>query len=252
MSEDSLPRKTIRVIQEVAVHDDGVGLSEIARETGIPKATCYRILRLLEEERWLALHPKTRRYRISLGLLGVVGSLLEGGMYPGVRAVLEGLTADSMEMSGFDSLSPPVIKVLAQVPGPHLIGLSPRPVPRNQSVWNTASGKATLATLPREQVEASFGEVFAETMAESALSFDTYLDSLAAVRERGYAIAVDELEPGAAAVAAAVPTRSGMPYAVWIGGPAYRLTKERLPELGAMTVQAAHNIGRLLGLDGSA
>ncbi|CAM5742323.1 hypothetical protein SHIRM173S_00174 [Streptomyces hirsutus] len=39
-SEAGLVRRTIWLLRTVAAHPDGVGLSEIARESGIPKATC--------------------------------------------------------------------------------------------------------------------------------------------------------------------------------------------------------------------
>jgi len=249
VSDDSLPRKTIRIMEAVAPHVDGIGLSEIARVTGIPKATCYRILTVLEEDRWLSVDPETRRYRVSFGLVAVVSHMLERGSFRGVRATLERLTADAKETSGFDVLGPPSITVVIQVPGPQLIAQAPRPVPRTQSVWQTASGKAALALLSREEVEAQFRHAYEMERADSPIPFDTFVDSLAAVRERGYAYAIDELEPGAAAVASAIRAPSGSVYAVWVGGPSFRITRERLPELGALTNQAATEIERLIRID---
>lgn len=238
MSDDSLPRKTVRIMQYVATQERGVGLSEIARQTGIPKATCYRILTVLVEERWLVLQPDTRRYRVSLGLVSVLGDALTRGSYSTVRAILEELAAEAEETAGIDTLRPPYIKVLAQVVGPQLIGQSPRPVPRDQSVFTTASGKAALACLSIDEVEEQFFDVYREEHQGNAAPFDMFVDSLAAIRERGYATAVDELETGAAAVASACRTRNGSIYAVWIGGPSFRFTRERMAEFGSMTIKA--------------
>ena len=74
---------------------------------------------------------------------------------------------------------------------------------------------------------------------------------LAATRERGYAAALGEIEEGLNAVAA--PVRDGLGAvvaAVSISGPAYRVTSDRIDELGALTVDAAVNISTRLGFFG--
>lgn len=250
MPDDSLPRKTVRLMQFIAAQADGVGLSEIARRTGIPKATCYRILKVLVEERWLVLQPETRRYRVSLGLATVLGESLNRGSYSSVRAILEELSAEAQETAGVDTLRPPVIKVLAQVAGPQLIGQAQRPVPRDQSPFATASGKAALSCLSTEEVYAQFEAAYRAEQGERSIPFEMFVDSLAAIRERGYATAIDELETGAAAVASACRTPNGTIYAVWLGGPSFRFTRDRIAEFGAMTMRAIDAVQRSLQAGG--
>jgi IclR family acetate operon transcriptional repressor len=245
--EAGLVRRTISLLRAVAAHPEGVGLSEVAREAGIPKATCYRVLTVLERESWLTLDPVTRRYRVSLGLLSIVGGLLDGGgAYSHMRDVLRDLAGETKETAGFDVLLAPKVMVVAQVPGPSLIGQTLKPVPRTQPVWATSTGKVLLAALNPEQVRADFAEEFAAHALQEVGDLDSFMGSLAAVRSRGFAFAYDELEIGAASVAAPVRIRDTTPYAVWIGGPTYRLTRDRINEVAESVMKAARQLSELL------
>ncbi|MBO9522495.1 MAG: IclR family transcriptional regulator [Nocardioidaceae bacterium] len=248
-SEAGLVRRTIWLLRTVAAHPEGVGLSDIARESGIPKATCYRVLTVLERESWLTLDPVTRRYRVSLGLLSIVGGLLDGGgSYGHMREVVRQLASDTKETAGFDVLLAPQVMVVAQTQGPSLIGQTPKPVPRTQPVWATSTGKVLLAALTPEEVRAEFAEEFTKHAPKQLGSFADFIDSLDEVRERGYAFSVDELETGAASVAAPVRVRDATPYAVWIGGPSYRLTPEAITDLAETVRKAARQLGDLLSV----
>ncbi|MGP4109752.1 IclR family transcriptional regulator [Streptomyces sp. 4N509B] len=247
MSEPGLVRRTMDVLRAVAAHPRGVGLSDAARAAGLPKSTCYRVLSVLEEDDWVALDPVTRRYHVSLGLLPVVGGLLdENGVYPRVRAIVTELAATAGETAGFDVLLPPHVRVVAQAAGPQLIGQTPRPVPRTQPVWCTSTGKVLLAWLDADAVTEGYGPELARSTPEGDAFLPRFLDTLQQVREQGYAHTADELEPGAASLAAPVRVGDHVPYAVWVGGPTFRFTGERLPQLIGHVRAAATELGGLL------
>lgn len=249
MSEAGLVRRTIGILRAVAAHPQGIGLSDVAREAGIPKATCYRVLSVLERESWLTVDPHTRRYRVSLGLLSVVGGLLDrDGAYGHMRAVLAELAEETQESAGFDVLLPPNVMVVAQVSGPFLIAQTRGQVPRTQPVWTTSTGKVLMAALPPDVVRAEYGADFAAHPPANYADVGQFLAALDEVRRRGFAIAYDELEVGAAAVAAPVRVRDAVPYAVWIGGPTYRITRDRIDGLAEAVVKAANRLSQLLSI----
>jgi len=246
-NESGLVRRTIWVLRAVAAHPNGVGLSEIARESGIPKATCYRVLSVLERESWLTLDPDTRRYRVSLGLLSIVGGFLDGnGGYRHMRQVITDLAAETQETCGFDVLHPPNVMVVAQVAGPRLIGQTMKPVPRTQPVWSTSTGKVLLAMLDRAKVVDEYGDDIEHNAPKSLGGIDRFLSTLDAIGERGYAYSRDELEEGATSVAAPVRVGDSYPYAVWIGGPSFRLTPEWVEEVSPRLLEASAKLGELL------
>ncbi|MCG2621072.1 IclR family transcriptional regulator [Arthrobacter sp. I2-34] len=243
-----LVRRTIGLLRVVASHPEGIGLSDASRESGIPKATCYRVLSILQEESWVTLDPVTRRYQVSLGMLTIVGGLLTpDGSYRHMQELLQQLADETNETSGFDVLLPPDVMVVAQVPGPALIGQTLKPVPRTQPVWATSTGKVLLAALDPAEVEAQFTSAFGNN---AKVTLADFLASLDSVRHRGYASSIGELESDAVSVAAPVKVGGSTPYAVWIGGPAYRITPDRIDALGQSVMAAAERLGRLLSLTG--
>src|SRR5947209_3701659 len=71
---------------------------------------------------------------------------------------------------------------------------------------------------------------------------------LEAVRARGYATAIGELEPGLAAMAAPVLAGAGeVQAALSISGPEHRLTRERIAELAPVLMQEAATVSARLG-----
>lgn len=245
--EEGLVRRTIWVLRAVAAHPRGLGLSEVSRQSGIPKATCYRVLNVLEREGWLVLDRDTRRYRISLGLLSIVGNFLErGGAYRHMREVLEKLASSTQETCGFDILLPPNVMVVAQAIGPRLIGQMEKPVPRTQPVWSTSTGKVLMAALDRETLISDYAAEIEEHAPESIGGMAEFLKTLDLIAARGYAYSTDELEPGAASIAAPVRVGGQVRYAVWIGGPSFRLTEEWRQETVPALLEAASRLGELL------
>lgn len=247
-SESGLVRRTIWILRAVAAHPNGVGLSDVARASGIPKATCYRVLNVLERERWLVLDPETRKYRVSLGLLSIVGGLLDAdGTYGQMQDVVRQLAVETEETAGFDVLLEPSVMVVAQAPGPQLIAQTLKPVPRTQPVWATSTGRVLLAELDADHIREVFGAEFAAA-GGSAPDIDVFIDSLAEVRAAGFSFVHDELEVGAASVAAPVRVKGVVQYAVWIGGPSYRIDGPKVPELAAPVMAAAKSLGDLLSI----
>ncbi|NYD68053.1 IclR family transcriptional regulator [Agromyces atrinae] len=247
-----LVQKTVAIVRAVAAHPDGIGLSDLAREVDISKATCHRVLGSLEREGWLALDPLGKRYRLSLDLVFMAESLIsEGSVARFTFRVLRDLTQSTRETAGIDRLAESEVMVLAEVQGPHLIGHAPRPVPRRLSAWRTSTGRALLAFGDPEVVRADFERDAGRPPVSAFASFEAFADSLAEVRERGYAVTRSELEDGLTAVAAPVRVGDGTPYALWVSGPGYRMNDEQVLETASELRDAAARLGRVLEQGGS-
>jgi DNA-binding IclR family transcriptional regulator len=68
------------------------------------------------------------------------------------------------------------------------------------------------------------------------------------IRARGYAVAVDELEVGLAALAAPVLGPDGIAIAALsVSGPTIRLTRDRIAELAPALVEQSRLVSRRLG-----
>jgi DNA-binding IclR family transcriptional regulator len=72
------------------------------------------------------------------------------------------------------------------------------------------------------------------------------------VRSRGYAIDDEEKEVGLRCVSAAVRGHSGKLFAAMsVSGPAFRMTKERIPQIGQAVMRAANELSAELGYEGA-
>jgi IclR family acetate operon transcriptional repressor len=250
-----LVHRAVRVLETVAeAGDRGIGLTELARAAEMSKATCFRIVTGLRECQWVMLDAESKHYRLGLGLLAVAGRLASAsGIHKAVLGTLRQLAADAGETAGIDMLAGDEILVLEEVQGPNLIGQVPRPLPRRLPAYCTSTGKVFLAHMAAERVFATYADKYLKRGPAAADTLQQFLTRLPAVRKDGYAVAFDEFEHGAAAIAAPIFNSAGeVEYAVWVGGPTYRLTKRQIVKLAPLAIRAATELAVLFATDGRA
>jgi DNA-binding IclR family transcriptional regulator len=104
----------------------------------------------------------------------------------------------------------------------------------------TASGKSMLAFLPEEQVKHILERGMPKYTQTTVESVEDFFKDMHQIREQGFAISDQEFEEGINAIAAPI---CDQPIAsVSIAGPAYRLTRERMLEVGPNLLAVAKNI----------
>jgi DNA-binding IclR family transcriptional regulator len=119
-------------------------------------------------------------------------------------------------------------------------------------LFATASGKAWLATLPREQALAILmkngGVGSADRYGPNAVrTIEGFLREVKATARRGYGLALSEAEFGVTAVAAAIRPDDGGPAlgTVSVAGPSARITEKRAHELAPLVLQTARELSRM-------
>ena len=198
-----------------------LGVGELAASSGLPKSTTSRLVGALER-RGLVQRAGDRRVAPGPVLLRFAHqdrsvSLVELAL-PALRTLAE-LSGETINLGVPTPLG---VEHLAQEDSRHFMGGTNwvgRRVPYN----STANGKVLKA--------------FTSRTAEGS-----------AIRERGYASAVDELEQGLAAIAAPIFGPDGdVVAALSISGPTIRLTRERMLELAPHLITQAAQVSERLG-----
>ncbi|MEU2748347.1 IclR family transcriptional regulator [Streptomyces collinus] len=242
--------RSLRILEAVAQHQP-VTVGELTKLFGLPKSTVQRTLVTLAEAGWLRANRKdTTRWEIGARVLAVRPAALQGSSLfaaarePMVR--LRDAVNETIHLSVPDALQ--CMVVVDRVDCSHAVRTF-HTVGDTSPLHATATGRAVLAHLPKQDVEELIErglERYSDTTPAGPDELRTELDR---IRADGYAVNRNQYRPDVCAIAAPVLDEDGTPLAtVAISMPDSRYDAERLPEWGRMVADAAAEItGRRLG-----
>jgi IclR family pca regulon transcriptional regulator len=182
-------------------------LSQVAQSAGLARPTARRILLTLEELGYVrasngvfTLMPKV----LELGM-AYIGAL---GLWDMARPHLEELVTQTGESSSMAQLDGSDIVYVARVAVPKLIALRVD-VGTRFPAMRTSQGKVLLAALTAEQALDVLAEPSRSGLAAVDVDPTRVRDTLDQVRERGWAVADEELAPGVRSIAVGVTDGAG-------------------------------------------
>jgi DNA-binding IclR family transcriptional regulator len=208
-------------------------MTQISEMVGINKSTVHRILATLEGKRFVERDSETGIYRPGIRLLQFAYLTLEHNDLRRLAApYLRSLCDKYNENVNLSVLDDTDVVYLDVIESPQRVKLAAAPGQRLPA-FCTASGKAILAFLQEDKVIGILERGMPRFTQNTILSQDAFFENIRIAREKGFAISEQEYEEGINAIAAPLINSSGAPIAsVSIAGPAYRLTRERLDEIG--------------------
>jgi DNA-binding IclR family transcriptional regulator len=261
VTEDEQPKQLVATIDRaLAVLDlmattdrADLGVSEIARELGLSKAVVHRVLVTLVARDYLRVDPTSRRYGLGPRTL-VLGSAylarldLRNLALPRLQELSErtGETATFSLRNGWSRMYVDQVTPARDITMSVTLG---KPYPLHAG----SSSKSFLAFLPSEEQERYISERELTAVTGTTIVDPVRLrEELALVRERGYAISLEERQAGAASVAAPILDRHGRPIAAMsICGPVERF-RDQLDTFPAVLMRTCGELSQLFGFhDGS-
>jgi len=221
-------------------------VGELSDRTGLPKSTTSRLVGALERQGLLQREQGSGQLRP--GAVLVRFARRETGEAELVELAadsLDRLAAASGETINLGVPSAGAVEQIDQRDSRHYLG-STNWVGRRVPPHGSALGKVFYAYGAIALPDGPFERLAPRTLVQrAALERD-----LETIRARGYATAVDELEPGLWAVAAPVRDAGGAVVAsLSISGPTLRLDERLLEEHGRLTRREADTVSALLGYD---
>jgi DNA-binding IclR family transcriptional regulator len=236
------------VLEALAGHPDGLGVSALATRLGADKGNVHRLLRVLERRGYVEQDPDSKRYTAAAGLVALVGATLRGldvvtasGTH--VRALAD-RTGEAVHLARRTRLGGVYV---AQERRTGIVTVETE-IGAQPVLHATATGKALLCTADDETWQRLIVEPLQRFTPRTATTIAEVRAELAATRERGWAVDDEELTPGVRCVAAPVFGADGtLVGCVGVSAPATRLTFERLEEVGGQVSAAARSITRELG-----
>jgi DNA-binding IclR family transcriptional regulator len=236
-------RKALEILCVFTPDNPRWTLSGLSRKLGIPKSTASNLTRTLQAFDLLRQDAQDKTYFIGpraheLGLLYTAKTDLIGCALPRMRR-LNDLTKETVKLG---VLSQREVLVVAAIESPlqlHTRG----DVGRRWHLHSSSLGKAILSALPQNEVEEII-EAGLPRFTEATLTNPADLvKALRQIREKGYALDLEENEPGVRCVSASVtdPIR-GLTAAVSMSGPTVRLGSETLLSHARHVIAAARQI----------
>jgi DNA-binding IclR family transcriptional regulator len=242
---------TSRVLAVLGAFDDGhprLGLSEIARRSGMPVSTVSRLLAELVAGEALARRPDGRyevgRRLWQLGLLAPVNQELREVALPIIHDVVA-VTGDVVHIAVREGIAALYVE---RVSGQNAVAVISKMGSR-LPLHATGVGKVLLAEAPPEVLEealANLTPVTPYTITDPA----RLLRDLAETRRRGYARATQEVTLGLVSLAVPIRSHPGPPVAAL--GLVTSATRPKSSQLVPALRVAAAAIGRALHRAGAA
>jgi IclR family transcriptional regulator, pca regulon regulatory protein len=179
-------------------------LSEVARETGLTRATARRFLLTLERLGYVAAH--NGRFSLRPRVLELGFSYLSTLSLTDVASPhMERYVARVNESSSISVLDDLDIVYVVRVPTRRIMSIVIA-VGTRLPAWVTSMGRVLLAGLPEERLEEHLSRVQPEALTSKTVrSIDDLRAEIERVREQGWALVDQELEMGLRS--AAVPIR---------------------------------------------
>lgn len=244
MSTQALERG-LDCLLALANSDGPLSVGEIAAATGIPSSTVYRLLRPLEKR---GLIERTERGKRLLGLQVLVlcrsarnvHRLQVAEIALPIMQELARSTQETVILTAVKGLEAICVEA---VPSPQLIRLTPEKG-RPQPIWAGCSSKILLAHMNEDYQEQvtnlADGRRYYNGVVITRGAMARELDH---IRQNGFCVTIEEVDPEAAGVAAPILGRWNMLEAgLSVLGPKYRFQEDRLPRIIELVVSSARSI----------
>jgi DNA-binding IclR family transcriptional regulator len=241
--------RLLDVLSGLAMYPAGVGLTELAASLGLSASTVRRLLLVLVDRGFAEQDEATRTYRLGPQTRTLGGRHVDHQVLREVsRATLVNLKSESTETvfcSIRDGLEVVYVECLAAI---HPVKMYGEPGTR-LPLHATSQGKAILAYLPAFMTDRLLRQMEFEVFTQKTISDAADLQvELQQVRERGFAMNLEEREPGVMSVAAPILDPSGQAVAaVCIGAPTLRVSEgDLVARFAPMVMRAGDEISQAL------
>ncbi|MCK4981536.1 MAG: IclR family transcriptional regulator [Victivallaceae bacterium] len=243
--------RALKIIEHLAGHPECSTMAEISRVLGYPNNSVFRIVSSLESNGYLVRNPQNKHFRISRKLLSIgYQALVETSLVEKSLDILRSLRDETGESALVGTLLEKEGVVLDQVLSHEPIKFMVSPGTRF-SLYTAAPAKAILAFADKHEFEHQTENLeFSKLTDKTVASMREYKKVLKIVREKGYAVDLEEEAAGIMCVSAPIFDYRGIPTAaIWITGPKFRIPASRIPELGEIVVKHAVMLSKHLGYD---
>ena len=203
----------------------GLSLGEIAIKVGLARSTVQRIVAALESEKLVVAASPAGRVRLGPTILRLAGSVRTDFVALAKPFLVE-LSKELHETVDLASIKGDHLVFIDQVIGSQRLR-TVSAVGESFPLYCTANGKAYLAELHDEAVEALIGKNYKTRTPNTLTKLPQLLDEIREIRRNGFAIDHEEHTLGICAAGVAMRDMLGNFVAISVPVPAQRFQQER-------------------------
>jgi len=248
-------QKALRILVYMGEQAPEAGVTELASDLGLTKATVHRLLNAMERFNLIERSAESERYRLGLRLYQLGSRAVESRtLRTEAHRLLVEMSRRSRETVSLATPAPGGVMCLDRLESPHTIITVCTPIGSMFPAHCTAAGKAILAYLPNEEIQ----EIVRRNGLRQYTPFTitrmaNLKENLRLIRQRGYAVDHQELERGLSGVAAPVlSAHKRVIGAVGIAGPTLRFRGKELAEKVSLVTEIGARLAMGFGrLDGN-
>ena len=241
--------RSLDILEMLSSHPEGMILSELSKQLGIPKNGVFRITQTLLARGYISRDPVTMSFRLTGQMLKLAlpraGKLSLPELSRNAMTSLRDITRETVQLGVLSDMEGVIIdQVEGLEPLRIMVDLGLR-----FALHNNAPGKLLLAYMPSEQQASVLDQI--ELTANTPRTFTTksaLTDECQRILDVGYSTDYAEADEGIHCVAAPVFEANGKNVlaALWISGPAKRLPKSKFKELGNQVRAAGDQVSLLI------
>ncbi len=241
--------RALKLLNALSYYVQGISLSEVAQEVGMPNSTAHRLLTTLQNERYVRFDNERSVWMIGVQAFRVGATFVRSRDLVAIsRPYMRRLMVQSGETVNLGMADRGEIIYLAQVETQKMMRAIAGTGGR-AAMHCSGIGKALLAYMNEEDRGRTLDSLqFHRETANTITSVELFNRQIPDITRNQYAVDDEENAIGLRCVAGVIFNEFGEPMAgLSVSGPTARLTDARLPALGAMVSEVAAAITSEVG-----
>lgn len=243
--------RALVILELMAEAGGAMGITDLAAQLEVHKSTASRLMATLEAHDLVEQLAERGKYRLGFGLMHLAGAAnLSLDLIDVARPAMRQLVDAVGETANLAVLSEDAAFYVDQLVGKYALQAHSW-VGQRIPLHATSNGKVLLAYSPQTLTESLIARGLTGYAPSTITDGDALRRDLEVVRERGWALADDELEQGLTAVAAPIFDQANeVVGSLSVSGPTFRIAS-KIDELATAAVHAARITSSRLGHRGT-
>lgn len=237
--------KAFQILRLLSLSEQGLGISELAKQLSMSKGTIHGITSALDEIGAVKRDPATKRFSLGYTLFELGrGAYAQIDLKEIARPIMEKLMQKTKVSVFLGILNRDHVTILDVVESARDFKIT-APIGTTLPLLAAATGKAFLSSMDDARIMTIVGSKGLTKYTDKSITAPgEFFEQISKVRRLGYAIDDEEYIPGVRAVAAPISGTGHSSYAIWAVGFKASLDDEKIETLGRMTLEAAWEISQ--------